>query len=141
MIRFKSAMLKLAEAQLELSAASNVVFEAHRDVSQQIPDVSTENVRQMNYCGAAYTRERVEIVRERMTQGRQQFVRNDVRRATVGSVGRTNAKFYDPPPPYNPHDPNAHPLTHWYTQPDCTKYLIALPACLYELLYRTAATF
>lgn len=129
MLRFKKAMNLLAQSYLNMGQACTLVFEAHRDISDQIPDgcdVGPAQLPYLQYVGAPFTRQRVEVVRRRMSeivsgtdssangssdsnvQRRRASDTAAQQNRSSGAVGcfsfpaRMTAGHMEPPPPYAP---------------------------------------
>lgn len=129
MLRFKKAMNLLAQSYLKMGEACTVVFEAQRDISNQIPDgcdVGPSQLPFLQYVGAPYTRQRVDMVRRRMSEivggtqpsegspesiqprrrasdtAAQQQNRSSVAIGCFAFPPRMTAGQMEPPPPYAP---------------------------------------
>ncbi len=51
LIRFKEGMLKVSGAYTELGRKCGIIFEAQRNISQQIPDVLEKDIDDIKYTG------------------------------------------------------------------------------------------
>lgn len=115
MMRFKSSMSKLAEAYLNMATSCGIIFEAHHDIVRRMPDPNQSSLREMQYSGTQYTRERVEMARLRL--GSLELTANALnrnhraqRRSAPGSLPL--CRLMEPPPPYCQFDPsNQAPTT------------------------------
>lgn len=112
MLRFKSAMVKLAEAYLNMATSCGIIFEAQHDIARRMPDPS-ESLRNMQYNGTPYTRERVEMARMRLSSlelcaNQANRERRAQRRSDPGLRSQCQT-IIDAPPPYCQFDPNQTP--------------------------------
>ncbi|KAK7791944.1 hypothetical protein R5R35_002433 [Gryllus longicercus] len=89
MIRVKEGLLQLSESYLQLARKCHVVFEAHRDVAQQIPDAQNRNIHEIQYEGCVAAQQSVTRAREQLRQG------------TPNRVQPCAPIPDEPPPPYS----------------------------------------
>ncbi|XP_066995449.1 uncharacterized protein [Anabrus simplex] len=67
-IRVKEGLLKLSESYLELAHKCHVIFEAHRDIANEIPNVQNRDIHEIQYSGSAMAEETVRRTKERLRQ-------------------------------------------------------------------------
>lgn len=51
LIRVKEGLLKLSDSYLEMAHKCHVIYEAHKDVAFEIPDVHDSNIHDIRYTG------------------------------------------------------------------------------------------
>ncbi|VDM52578.1 unnamed protein product [Angiostrongylus costaricensis] len=63
MYRFRHGMKGIADSYVSYSERSYNIFRCHREITELVPAIGTEDVRQVKYEGAAISRDRVEHLR------------------------------------------------------------------------------
>ncbi|KAL6724374.1 hypothetical protein Aduo_019269 [Ancylostoma duodenale] len=63
MYRFRHGMKGIADSYVDYSERAYNIFGCHREITELVPAIATEDVRYMKYEGAVISRDRVEQVR------------------------------------------------------------------------------
>lgn len=106
MFRFREAMQVMSEAYKNMGEACTAIFDVQQEVANEVPAISTQDVRNMTYTGSTPNRQRVEVIRTRFAPAPEP---NPNRRRASAPAGRAVHPELEPPPPYAPLDPSALP--------------------------------
>lgn len=89
LIRVKESLLKLSDSYLQLVQKCHIVYEAHREIAQQIPDAQNRNIHEIQYEGCV-------AAKQVLAQAREQVRLITPRRALPCAPHPD-----EPPPPYS----------------------------------------
>ncbi len=135
MVRVKDALAKLCQAQLDLSEKTTIVFSAVRDVTDQIPDLTTDmsddDLMNVKYVGAPITVQAVMRAKDQLKHFTPTSTSNGLNMSMNGhnsnSRGASPPTGVPPPPPIHraaslPSSPPAYDEIHHAPQPPVNPY-------------------
>ncbi|KAK0411060.1 hypothetical protein QR680_005456 [Steinernema hermaphroditum] len=99
MLKVRHAFKGMYDANHDLAVQSQVAFECLREIVEQVPAVSTQDVSRMNYQSKPITKELVDQLKANLSSSQTQ---RTVRRRSEPPRRQTPAS---PPPPYTPTAP------------------------------------
>lgn len=68
LIRVKEGLIKLSESYMELAHKCLILYEAHKDIANEIPDIHLQEIQEIKYTGSQATKQAVSRVKDLLRQ-------------------------------------------------------------------------